>query len=344
MKDLFQTLHQAMLNNQAIVFVSVVADSGSTPRGSGARMLVGQNGRLAGTIGGGAVEYRSEQLAQEVLEHKQSLIKPFRLAPNQIEDLGMICGGNVTVYFQYIAGGNPQIMALCEEVDRLLAKNQNVWLITELAEDDNNWRMGIYSDQNGLSQIDLPPEAFTPYLQRKPVRFEYQGRKLYIEPLSFAGRCYIFGGGHISLEIVPLLSHLGFDCVVLEDRPEFANQQRFPQAKEVICGSLDDINALVKINADDYVLVLTRGHAFDYVVQKQVLSLPNPPFYLGVIGSRGKVAQVKKRLRDEGGISEALLERIYSPVGLPIKADTPAEIAISIAAELVLVRAERLGR
>ena len=105
MKTLFHKLQQILEKGGDAVLVTVVTSSGSTPRGAGARMLVTKEGRIYGTIGGGAVEYKSEQIAQEVLEKKSSLTENFLLRKNDVLDLGMVCGGDVTVYFHYIPKG-----------------------------------------------------------------------------------------------------------------------------------------------------------------------------------------------------------------------------------------------
>ena len=109
---MFNIIHERLTAGEALVLVTVTASSGATPRGPGARMLVGKEGRLYGTIGGGAVEYRSEQIALQVLENKSSEKQDFSLTRDDVQNLGMICGGDVHVYFQYIPEGDTDTLNL----------------------------------------------------------------------------------------------------------------------------------------------------------------------------------------------------------------------------------------
>ncbi len=139
---------------------------------------------------------------------------------------------------------------------------------------------------------------------------------------------------------MPVLTNLDFSCVVVDDREAFANSRRFPDA-EVVVADLEQLPPSLAITPDDYVCIMTRGHAGDYAVERQVL--PMRPGYIGVIGSRNKLAFVRDRLLQDG-FSAGDMAGIYAPIGLPISAATPEEIAVSIAAELIAVRARREGR
>lgn len=274
MQTLFQQMNQRLAQGESLVLVSVEASSGSTPRGEGAMMLVSAQGRIAGTIGGGAVEHRSEQLAREALAAGRSRVERFQLRPNEVQDLGMICGGDVEVSFRYLAGGDEAAIAWAREEEARL----------------------------------------TP-----------------------SGRVYIFGGGHVAQALVPALAAVDFRCVVLEDREDFCRPELFPGVEETRLIQNGDPAAYAGITAEDYVAVMTRGHKDDLTVQAQALKTPAK--YIGVIGSRKKTAAVFARLRDMG-YTDADLQRITTPIGLSIKAETPAEIAVSIAAQLIQLRAE----
>lgn len=274
MQTLFQQMNQRLAQGESLVLVSVEASSGSTPRGEGAMMLVSAQGRIAGTIGGGAVEYRGEQLAREALAAGRSRVERFQLRPNEVQDLGMICGGDVEVSFRYLAGGDGEAIAWAREEEARL----------------------------------------TP-----------------------SGRVYIFGGGHVAQALVPALAAVDFRCVVLEDREDFCRPELFPGVEETRLIQNGDPAAYAGITAEDYVAVMTRGHKDDLTVQAQALKTPAK--YIGVIGSRKKTAAVFAKLRDMG-YTDADLQRITTPIGLSIKAETPAEIAVSIAAQLIQLRAE----
>ncbi|MBR5474574.1 MAG: XdhC family protein [Lachnospiraceae bacterium] len=330
MKEMFDYL----IEGRELVLVTVVASSGSTPRGAGARMIVTEEGRIWGTIGGGAVEYRAEQIAKQVLSEKNSLGKEFQLVQEDVENLGMICGGGVRVFFQYVSAGCAQSMRLATQAKTLLEKGEAFWLISDLA---RGGRLGLYNRKMGVVDVE-DPEGLPSQLKRQPVRIEEEGRNLYAEQINASGKVYVFGCGHVAQELVPVLAHVGFRCIALDDRPEFADAALFPDAEQVLLIDFHRIADFISIGEEDYVCVMTRGHAYDTIVQAQMLQ--TPACYIGVIGSRAKKAGVFKKLY-EMGFTEVDTDRIISPIGLEIKGETPAEIAISIAGQMILHRAER---
>ncbi|MGD9560575.1 MAG: XdhC family protein [Oscillospiraceae bacterium] len=346
MEQLFEQMAEILESGKDAMLVTIIASSGSTPNGIGARMLVDASGRLRGTIGGGAVEHRAEALAKEALAEKHSYTKAFILRRNEVEDLGMICGGDVKVYFQYVLGGEAGA-AFAAAVAESFGRDEDAWLITDLAE-AGDWTMGLYTEGGGLRTFGqdsvperlstMPDTDFLSLLGRGPVRREMDGRTVYSEPIVRAGRVVIFGGGHVSQELVPVLSHLGFRCVVFEDRPEFVTKALFPTAWDLILGDFGDIAASITLSSSDYIVVMTRGHAADLEVQKQVLR--SRYAYVGVIGSKSKIAAVSEKLR-QAGISQRNIDEVHMPIGLAIKAKSPAELAISIAGEMIEVRAGR---
>lgn len=330
MRKMMKTLRQRLLAAEDLVLVTVIASSGATPRGAGARMLVGNDGRICGTIGGGAVEYRSEEIARQVLLEKSSRNHDFTLTKDDVQNLGMICGGACNVFFHYLRAGDIDVIALAEAFEDGFSQGKDLWLISDIG---NGGR---------LSLTDKTNESFAPYLSRHPQWIREKGRNLYIEQIADSGRVYVFGGGHVAQELVPVLEHIGFRCTVMDDREEFANPEMFPTAQQVILGDFHRISDYVQIREQDYVCVMTRGHAFDTLVQAQVLKCH--PCYCGVIGSRHKAAGVRKVLKEEYGLTDAELDLVTTPIGLDIQAETPAEIAISIAAQLIHHRANRSGK
>ncbi len=335
MRNMFKNIASLLHEGKDLVLVTVIASSGATPRGAGARMLVAESGRVCGTIGGGAVEYRSEQIAAQMLRDRRSGEHDFSLTRDDVENLGMICGGAVVVFFRYLPAGDPETLALADQTEALFRKGADLWLLSDIGAEG---RLGIYSKETGVIGFDAPdwlPEELT----RHPHRCRKDGRDIYLEQICFSGRVLVFGCGHVAQELVPVLSHVGFRCVAMDDRPEFARRELFPTAEDVLCIDFTRIADSVTVTDEDYVCVMTRGHAFDAVVQAQILK--TPACYIGVIGSAAKKAGVYKKLREEYGFEDSDFARITSPIGLSIKAETPAEIAISIAGQLIELRATR---
>jgi len=334
MQKLFTEMKNRLTNNEDLVLVTVVSSSGSTPRGSGARMLVGKEGRIYGTIGGGMVEHRSIHLAMEAALEHTSMIKQFALKKNEVEDLGMICGGDVTIYFRYINSCDTEMLKLCNAALEQFSERKTTWLITQIT-DSSDGEIGLYSEKLGL--FGSISSDVSESISDQICVFERNSKKYYAEQILYSGYVYIFGGGHVAQELVPVLSHLGFRCIIFEDRPEFATRELFPDAVELKLVSLEDVREMEQITSADYIIVLTRGHRFDQIIEEQALR--TPAAYIGVIGSAHKKAAVEKNIM-EHGFTRTDLDRVTAPIGLmSIKAETPAEIAISIAGQLIAFRA-----
>lgn len=334
MKKLFEIAKSIMDQQLDFVFVTIIASSGSSPRGAGARMLVLADGTSYGTIGGGAIEHQSVRQAREVLAQKESCAKGYRLRSDQAADLGMVCGGDVTVYFQYISCEDRSFYDICCRIVSTWDAGEDSWLILDIT-DTRAWSAGFYSGSAGPVGVTLPD--MTPLLRKKALQTSVNGRTYYSEPLIKSGVVYIFGGGHVAQELLPLLSHIGFRCVIFDDREEFSRPALFPDAVRCITGDFSCIGSYLTINAQDYVCIMSRGHQYDYLLQKQVLQ--TPARYIGVMGSRKKKDAIQKMLLDDGCTREQLA-RIVTPIGLDILAETPAEIAVSIAGELIRLRAQ----
>ncbi len=162
--------------------------------------------------------------------------------------------------------------------------------------------------------------------------------EFFMEPLFVKGRLYIFGGGHIALHLSRMADMLEWSYTVIEDREEFCNVQRFPNADELILQNPADFAESYSFTEKDFVVLITRGHEHDYEIMRQVL--PKPTAYLGMIGSKVKRRDIYGRLQKDDGFSEEELKKIHSPIGLDIGAETPQEIALSIMAELVKIKNE----
>ena len=196
------------------------------------------------------------------------------------------------------------------------------WLVTDLWA-DGRWEMAV--DRTGGG----------PLFTRRPMLQEGEPRR-YVEPLCPAGGVTIFGAGHVGAALARLLHWMGQRVTVFDDRPHALTRENFPTAQQLILGDFAHID--LHITADDYVVIMTSGHQGDYAILAQVLR--TPATYIGCIGSRRKAETTKNRLK-ENGFTEADIQRIHSPIGLPIGGETPAEIAISVAAEMIAHRWQR---
>ena len=310
MEGIFTALRQQQEKGNDTVLCTITASAGSTPRGAGSQMLVGREGLLWGTIGGGSAELRSLELCQALLRERHGARRSFAMHPNGGGDIGMVCGGDVEVDFRFIPAADPLWREIAAGALERMAAGRGGALILGAG--------AALLDENGAALAGTPEPG------------------AYRLPLCIRERAVIFGGGHIALALAPLLAGVGFRVTVLDDRPDFAVRERFPAAEAVLRCDYGRIAETVDITPEDYVAVMTNGHLGDFEVQRQ--ALPRHPAYIGVIGSRRKTAFVNEKLR-QAGIAQADIDRVHTPIGMAIRAVTPAEIAVSIAGEMILARA-----
>ena len=257
MSDIFEELARVKRERAEAALATVVSGEKGTPGKSGFRMLVYADGKISGTVGGGALEAKVREEAMRCISDKKSKLLDFAL--ESADGIGMVCGGKV---------------------------------------------------------------------------------KIFLEPIEGTPVLYVFGGGHIAVPLVQFAKTLEFDVVVVDDREEFANKNRFPLANEVKLGDFGSVVKSIDFREGDSVVIITCGHQHDEVVLKECLSKDGLPGYVGMIGSKEKIAATFSHLRQQG-ISEQLLAIVRAPIGLDIGARSPAEIALSIMAEIV---AQRYGK
>ncbi|NCB62586.1 MAG: XdhC/CoxI family protein [Clostridia bacterium] len=331
----FQELKARLGSGEDLALATVVARSGSAPRGAGARMLVGTGGRVWGTVGGGLIERRAELMALEALKTKACMLQEFSLDADRLTGIGMVCGGDVTLAVQVLPGGDAGLLALANAALALLRSGGDGWLLAALTGPEAG-KLRLLTSGQAEEVFPVPPRP-----EEEQVLFEAEGAGQFAQRLARPGAVYLFGGGHVARELAPLLARLDFRYSVVDDREEFSRPADFPGAEQVLRCDFDRILDAVAPGPSDYAAVMTRGHLFDLEVQKQLLT--TPVGYIGVMGSRKKMSFVFGQLR-EAGFTDTDLARIITPIGLPLGGETPAEIALSIAAQLVQLRAGAAGK
>ena len=327
METILSVMLDALERGERVVLCSILASSGSSPRGAGARMAVFADGHTLGTIGGGAVEYAAAQRAMECLRTRTPELKSYDLRPDEVESVGMICGGRVTVYSQVFAPDMPQEITALRRWRHVLGGEQDAWLLMELSGE----RVQGFEV---LTAQEIPADK-REYFTAKAVWKD----DFYVEPVCRAGKVYLFGGGHVGKALVPVLATLGFPVVVFDNRAALAKADNYPAARKVVFGDFGKIYEKVTLTENDYAVIMTPGHSADFEILAQVLR--SDASYIGCIGSKHKVAKTRELLLARG-FADADIARIHSPIGLPILAETPEEIAVSIAAEMIEHRAKRL--
>jgi len=348
MKQLFSEMAALVARGESFVLATVIRRNGSAPRGTGARMLVRQDGSTLGTVGGGMLEAQVERLAGTVQREHQAIVRGFEFSGKDAATMDAICGGQVEVLLEWVDASDPAMCELFMALNAALSNRQKVWLVTELpaegapqAQCPGEAAIHALVQRDGGLTGSLPPgldvESVIETRQASLVQVE---QKTYsVEPLDMAGSVYIFGAGHVSRSLAEFTKAVGFWTVVLDDRAEYACAERFPSADRlIVVESFAQALQQIAVDGDSFLVIVTRGHLHDQTVLAQALR--TPAGYIGMIGSRRKCKLTFDALRQQG-YSEADIQRVHAPIGLPIAAETPEEIGVSIVAEMIQARARK---
>jgi xanthine dehydrogenase accessory factor len=353
MTHFFTQVSQELRQDGDICLATIVKQIGSAPRALGTRFLVRVDGSIAGTIGGGRLEADVIQEAKEALAADESRLIQFRLKGSEVAETDMLCGGDVDIYLEPVRAQDSKAKEIMDAAARVAARGGRALMVTPLTPgplpDLEGQKLLLIEGKKPLGRIAPAPGLAKELAANLSELVQGGQTRLWTQPLAQGGQLdfllqpivsnplvYLFGGGHISLHLARLIKMVDFNLVVIDDRQEFANAQRFPEADEIWVRDFQGVLDNVELGSDDYVVIVTRGHIFDKEVLAQALI--KKPEYIGMIGSRRKRSLIYQALEDEG-FSRAQLERVHSPIGLAIGAETPEEIAVSVVAELIAERA-----
>ncbi len=340
MKKLIQQICTSLNDGEDLVLVTIASQSGSTPRLAGAKMIIYRDGQIAGTIGGGLVEAQAIKEAKSCFAHGHSMRRSFDLSNSDAAVTDMICGGKMEIFLEFIRSdeGNRQVF---QALRAAMASGRRVTLVCPLDVADGDQRFVI--DHTGWTNHPGVPENLMAAIKQirsstsSATLIEYEGREYLVSYFALGGNLFLIGAGHVAACTAEAAARVGFRVIVMDDRSEFANRERFPLAEEVkVLPSFADCFGEYAIDNDCYLVIVTRGHMHDLEVLEQALQ--TRAGYIGMIGSRKKRNALYARLMDKG-VKEAQLEQVHCPIGMTIEADTPEEIAVSIVGELIYQRA-----
>jgi len=321
---------------------SVSRQRGSCPMASDAKMVVADDGRLWGTVGGGCIEADVVEASVATAKCGEPRFVSHTLTADSAGDLGLSCGGTAKFFLEPIVR-SPEMVQLYTSVAKAIRERTPVVVITGVA-----WSTGpkkavrFLGEQGSPDQLVVGdfevPASIEEALERGRSTYFDEEAGILVESVPRKPRAVIFGAGHVGVEIAKVAAGVGFFVVVYDDREEFANAERIPWAQEVRVEDFRTMFDGLEFDEDDYLLATTRGHNFDALIIEHVAA--SPAGYVGMLGSKRKRAVIFRAL-EAAGVPADALARVKTPIGLDIGADTPAEIAVSVVAELVKVR--RLG-
>jgi len=344
MNSIYHIMHEELKRGRSLVLARIARRHGSAPRSTGAWCLVLSDGSLQGSVGGGELEARVAEEAGKMLNQGGTRLFTYRLRQEDAAANGMICGGDMDILLERISPESGAREAIARAVGLMDQGRFGLQLSQVPAADseEGHSRQGLLDDSGKLwGDLPVPRELVSQGLSSRNepgLVSTRDGAQYFIDPVRPRSSLVIFGGGHISLPLARMASEVNFGVTVVDDREEFANKERFPFADRVLTAPFAEAFDRLVINTHTYLVIVTRGHVFDREVLR--MALRTRAAYTGMIGSRKKIRTIFDSLEGEGYARE-LLEGVYSPIGLDIGARTPEEIALSIVAELVRVRAGR---
>lgn len=325
---------------ERVGLATVVATRGSTPQKVGARALVDAGGRrLSGTLGGGAVEAAALQDAARSLDAGREVVREYELS-TAVDDWGLACGGIMVVLTEPLGPeAEPWLRAVAEAADAPAP----VAVVTVLP---GGGRL-LVRDEGALGPVDDVPtrEAATALGRRLLAGGGFEAvdlgeRRLYGEVFGPAPTLVVAGAGHVGKALAGLARFLGLRVVILDDRPEYATRERFPEADEVHAAPVPEALGRLAVHGRTAIVVAMRHQDLDYAAT--AAALRSPAHYVGLIGARRKAVLITERLLADG-LPPERVRALRAPIGLDLGARTPEEIALSVLSEWLMLRGGASG-
>ncbi len=316
--SVWKLIADSLRQNIPVMLLYVLESHGSSPGRQGFFMAVNTNGEMEGSIGGGIMEHKFVEMAKEKLRVMSSelriidLRKQFHDKSAAKNQSGMICSGEQTILLYRVRGNDATHI---KNIIACLEKNRNGSLLLSPA---------------GIQYFETIPEKDFHFAMHSEEDWQYE------EKIGYKNHLFIVGGGHCALAFSKLMSQMDFYIRVYDERKKLKTMMENDSAHEkYFIKDYTAINKLIPSGNNHYVVIMTLGYRTDDIALRALL---NKEFkYLGLLGSKSKIEKALADYR-KGGIAEEVLRRIHTPVGIPIKSQTPEEIAISIAAEVIEVK------
>jgi xanthine dehydrogenase accessory factor len=345
-REIYAKMAELEREGRRFAVCTVVRTVGSTPQVVGAKLIVDDLGRLAGTLGGGCVEGDAFVEAKRVIKTGESSLREYELTEDLAWDTGLVCGGTMWIQIEpgesalhlggrdllgdilaASSGGKPVALAtLLKKTGKDVAASGKLFVETD---GRSHGSIGTRDDAAKGAALDALREG-TP----RTVRLD-DSHELLIEPVLAKPRLVIAGGGHVGLAIAKMATLLEYEVTVIDDREEFASRDRFGPGVDVVRMDMMEALRTLPIGWNTFIVIATRGHKLDASCLREAVK--RDARYVGLLGSKRKTVLIAKMLRDEG-VSEERIRAVHAPIGLDLGGRTPSEIALSVLAELSVER------
>lgn len=348
MLDVYGKAVDLIDSGRCFAMAVILNTDGSTPQERGVRALIEENGKTWGTLGGGIVEAEAQRHARDACRSKRPNVVDLELKHAYSRDAMAICGGHMRILIDPTASKDRECYAQAAEARTRRERGVLITTVREashadvavqwFAENDVSKAVG-FPGADGIRAC-LARESAQVFMADAPdpdaaLRGEGATAVL-VEPVIPNPILLIAGGGHIGQALARMAVPLGFVVTVVDDRPEFTHPALFPEGVTARCGDTAKEVAGFPVTGDVFIVLVTRGHKQD--AEALEACIHTPAAYIGMIGSKRKVAMIRKNFIESGLATESEIERVFAPIGLDIGAVTVSEIATSIAAQLIAVR------
>ncbi len=352
-RSIYARLENLIRDNKPVVLSTIIDARGSTPQVPGASALFTQDGLYEGTLGGGVLELDAQNGSLEALQKKQSFMGHFSLKAGISDDRGAICGGEVQILFD----ASPEQHSVVFESLIHSLKTRLAGVLVTLIDNPPSGDIGIrrfwldekerfilktvepcYPYRKEIESAFDNEKSFLLRQQDRSVSGKSMERLVFFQPVFPLPQLLIAGAGHIGQVVAHLGSLLNFEVTVIDDRPEFANKERFLESDHIIVKDIGKAIEEFPLSDDTFVVIVTRDHRHDADALRECIR--SKAAYIGMIGSRNKIRQMRQKFLEQDWATDAQFDRVYAPVGIDIHSETVEEIAVSISAQLVQVRGQ----
>ncbi len=344
MKKIAEAALAEVRNGKSFALAIILKSSGSTPREAGATMLIREDSSIVGTVGGGVMEAHIMRIAPKVIKSSEPVLSEYVLEQNDAASIGAVCGGRATILVEFFDGTSSETLHYFEQLFKAACSDERSYIAAVIPHSGKlaprNHCLVSGGELYGADGFNAAALSYLKDADCCRASFTaLDAYDVYLFPVGTDGIVYIFGAGHCGEKLAHILHTVGFVTVVIDDRHDFANKDRIPDADELIIPkSFEEPFKSIEFGTDSFIVIVTRGHMHDEVVLREALK--TNAGYIGMIGSKKKRETIYSHLLDED-FTQADIDKVYSPIGIPIGAETPEEIAVSIAAEIIKVRAEK---
>jgi xanthine dehydrogenase accessory factor len=333
-KEILREIERWRARGDRVALATVIATRKSAPRPVGSKLAISDKGEMTGSVSGGCVENEVYGEAGEILAGASPRLLSYGISDDDAFAVGLPCGGEIDVFVEAASD------ELLERLSGVVEREERAVLFTVVEGERRGAQLLV--TEAGERFGDGPEEHFEPVLRRgRNVVLELDsGEKVFAQVFGPPPRLLVFGAVDTTEALCRAAKQIGWRTIVSDARGKFATPERLPSADEIVVAWPEETLASVRPDHQTAVVVLTHDDRFDVPALKGALE--TEAFYIGALGSRRNQARRRERLLEEG-VDESQLERISGPSGLDIGADTPAETALSILAEILAVRAGRAG-